>query len=143
MYKVGCVVWCTFHSRSLEDDNSKLLSRTVLQRMVLQADHVYRNGNNELKLTDGEENDQHSLKPLQIQSGDSQHVTVQQRFLEFTVLIRYWTSGWRDQKKYQKRRWPKKVTLLDALKGPCVARKYECPSDIKDNTIIRCNTLEN
>ena len=107
------------------------------------ADHVYRNDDNELKLTDGEENDRHSLKPLQVQSGESQHVTVQQTFVEFTVLIGSWTSGWQDQKKDQKRRWLKEVTLLDALKGPCVARKYECQSDIKDNIIIMCNRLEN
>jgi len=44
-------------------------------------------------------------------------MTVQQRFVEFTVSIRCWTSGWQDQKKNQKSRWLKKVTLLDALKG--------------------------
>ena len=70
-----------------------------------------------MKLTDGKENDRHSLKPLQVQSRDSQHMTVQQRFVEFTVSIRCWTSGWQDQKKNQKSRWLKKVTLLDALKG--------------------------
>jgi hypothetical protein len=107
------------------------------------ADHVYRNDDNAPKLTDGEENDWHSLKPLQVQCGDSQHVTVQQRFVEFTVSIRCWISGWQDQKKNQKRRWLKKVTLLDAFKGSCVARKYECQSDIKDNIIIRCITLQN
>ena len=36
VYKVGCVAWCEFHSRILEDDNSKLLSRTVLQSVVFQ-----------------------------------------------------------------------------------------------------------
>jgi len=42
----------------------------------------------------------------------------------------------------QKSRWLKKVTLLDALKGSCAARKYECQSDIKANIIIMCNRLE-
>jgi len=70
-------------------------------------------------------------------------LTVQQRFVEFTVSIRCWTSGWQDQKKNQKRRWPKKVMLLDALKGSSVTRKYECQSDIKANVIIMCKRLEN
>jgi hypothetical protein len=104
-----------------------------LAKCGFPADHVYRNDDNEPKLNDDKENDRHSLKILQVQSGDSQHVTVQQRFVEFTVSIRCWTSGWQDQRKNQKRRWPKKVKLLDALKGSRVARKYECQYDIKDS----------
>jgi len=141
IYKVVCVICCAFHSRSLEVDNSKLLSKSVLQSVVFQ-----------LIISTEMTTMNWSLLMVKKMTG-----IVWNLFKYSLGTPNMWQCNkglWSSQcrsgvgparlarPKEEAERWPKKVTLLDALKGSCVARKHECQSDIKDN-IIRCNTLEN
>jgi hypothetical protein len=92
------------------------------------SDHVSSN-KNALKLTEGEENDWCSLKPLGVQFEEYATHNSALKYVESTLSTRYLTSSWPGQKMKIKRKKKKEEEkarqVFDTVKGLEAATKLK------------------
>jgi hypothetical protein len=70
-----------------------ITTRNYFSKCDFLVDHVCSNDDNEMKLTEDDKNDWHSLQTLGTQFEDYTPMKVLSSFVKSTVLIRCWTKS--------------------------------------------------